>query len=73
MLKSPSLELFLPGSMTKNRNDPICVALPKVAKASKDTCHCRWCYHQQMLPYWLTRIDVEYETVERIKYLMKDS
>jgi hypothetical protein len=40
----------LPGSETKNRNDPICVASPKVAKASKDTCHCRWRYYQKMSP-----------------------
>ncbi len=33
-----------------NRNDPICVASARVAKASKDTCHCSWRYHQQMLP-----------------------
>jgi hypothetical protein len=31
---SDTLVLAL-GSKTKNRNDPICVALPKVAKASK--------------------------------------
>ncbi len=61
MLKSPSLEQFLPGGMTKNKNDPICVALPKVAKASKDTCRCGWCYHQQMLPYWVTRINDQNE------------
>ncbi len=33
-----------------NRNDPIFVASPKVAKASKDTCRCRWRYRQQLLP-----------------------
>jgi len=34
-LKSPSLEQFLLCSTTKNRNDPVCVVSPKVAKATK--------------------------------------
>jgi hypothetical protein len=38
------------GQWDTNRNDPICVAPPKVAKASTVTCCCRWSYHQQMLP-----------------------
>ncbi len=31
-----------------NRNDPICVVPPKVAKASTVTCHCRWHYHPDL-------------------------
>ncbi len=38
------LALATLGGTTKNRNDPISVAPPKVAKASSVRCHCRWCY-----------------------------
>jgi hypothetical protein len=38
------------GDVTRNRNDPICVALPNVAKVSTVTCLCRQHYRQQMSP-----------------------
>jgi len=30
---------------TRNGNNPICVASPKVANASTVSCHCHWRYH----------------------------
>ncbi len=36
------------GRLDTNRNDPICVEPPKVAKASTATWHCRWCYRANL-------------------------
>jgi hypothetical protein len=41
------LPLATLGNMTRNRNNPVCVVQPKVAKAStmvSIACHCRWHY-----------------------------
>jgi hypothetical protein len=43
------------GGVTQNKNDPICVALPKVAKASKKgNIASRYCWHytEQTLPVY---------------------
>jgi len=42
------------GDATRNRNNPICVTQPKVAKAStivSVTCRCRWHYHDKLCQY----------------------
>jgi hypothetical protein len=47
------LALATLGSATKNRNDPICVVPPNVAKARTIvavTCPCRWCYCAKTSP-----------------------
>ncbi len=42
------LTLATLGGTTKNRNDPISAALPKVAKASTVTCRCHCHYHAKL-------------------------
>ncbi len=38
------------GDALRNRNDPIGVVSPKVAKASAVTSHCHWHYRQKLPP-----------------------
>jgi len=42
------LALATLGDVTKNRNDPISVVHPKVAKAGTVTCRCRWHYRAKL-------------------------
>ncbi len=49
------LALAALGVSTKNRNDPICVTLPKVDKAKKEGDVSLW-YRQQMLQIYISLI-----------------
>jgi hypothetical protein len=43
-----ALALVTFGDVTKNRNDPISVMPPKMAKASTVMCHCPWHYRSKL-------------------------